>query len=169
MSLDFIPFADDPDVIEERMKSLVKPSKLDRIAKAEQDDRDFETLKRAVYKAVNFRDKFECVVCGRKGNPESTSMLDRLHHCHVVDASRGGAMATGNIFLADVRCHLLFIHGHGGKGKQLRVMDGFTNADAGLEFEIDEAAVVHVFGNREIPKHVHIVLPNGERQLKEAV
>lgn len=138
-----------------------KKTKLDRIADKKKAMRDAEEQKIDVYKVVDQRDEFRCVICGRKGNPYATTLLGRLHHCHVKDASLGGELVTSNIFLGCSECHLLRIH-----GKQIRVIDEHANADEGLEFEIDEAAVVHTFGNRAIPQHVHIVLPSGERQIR---
>jgi 5-methylcytosine-specific restriction endonuclease McrA len=159
MSLDFIPFADDPDVVQERVKSLVKSSRVQRIAGKRKDSRAEDAAWIAVCKVVNERDEYQCDCCGRKGNPLAMSVLDMLHHHHIVYRSAGGLDTTENLVLFCSECHAAE---HAG---QLRIIG--TNANETLFYEVVEAVVLHIFGRRELPKRVHIVLPNGERQLKE--
>lgn len=40
-------------------------------------------------KVVDERDGYRCRVCGSRGSPTSTSLLNRLHHHHLVFRSRG--------------------------------------------------------------------------------
>lgn len=128
-----------------------KPSKLDRVLREQDVKSRREKAKRDAYALVDVRDHRQCIICGRKGNPYATTTLGRLHHCHLRDASLLGAMASKNIFLGCWICHAL-IH-----AKQLTPIG--TNADEGLTFDIEEAAVVHVFGANVLPKHVRIILP----------
>ena len=117
--------------------------KIDAKAKAEK-------VQREAYAAVDARDKKRCRCCGRKGNPNATTTLGRIHRAHIQDASKGGAMAAGNLVSLCWICHALE------HGKQLHVIG--TNADLpAMRFEIHEAAVVDVFGARVLPKHVRIV------------
>jgi hypothetical protein len=113
--------------------------------------RDADALKREVYAEVDQRDDKHCRCCGRRGNPNATTTLGRIHRAHILDSSRGGEMASWNI------CSLCWIcHALEHTGTQLF----FVGTDANkltLGFEIHEAAVVDVFGNRELPKHVHII------------
>jgi hypothetical protein len=159
MSLDFIPFADDPDVVEERMKSLVKPSKLDRVLARRDEKRDAEKLERIVNAEVDARDKKQCRCCERKADSNASTLLERLHRHHIVYRSALGEESAANKVSLCAWCHAAE---HAG---QLKIIG--TNANERLEFEIAEAAVVAIFGTRQLPAWVHIVLPNGERQLKE--
>jgi hypothetical protein len=45
---------------------------------------------KACYAEVDKRDGKRCRVCGRQGKPGAASMLDRLHHHHMILRSRGG-------------------------------------------------------------------------------
>lgn len=127
-----------------------KPNKLDRVLREQDEKRETEATKRRVYKAVDLRDERKCRCCGRQGNPNATTTLGRLHHVHLEDASLLGPMDESNVYLGCWICHAL-IH-----AKQLFPL-GTTVSD--LSFEIEEAAVVHVFGANELPKHVRIILP----------
>ena len=111
--------------------------------------RDAERHERAVYAEVDARDLKRCRICMRRGNPYAVDALGRIHRCHIKDASRGGEFAARNIFSGCWICHSL-IH-----AKQVFVLG--TNANARLEFEIEEAAVIDVFGTRPVPSHVHII------------
>lgn len=133
-----------------------KPSKLDRVLREQQDKRETDALKRTVYREVDQLDERKCRCCGRHGNPYATTTLGRLHHAHLIDASLGGEMSIFNIYLLCWICHAL-VH-----AKQVFPIG--LNARQ-VAFEIYEAAVVHVFGSDPLPKHVAIVLPNGERHL----
>jgi 5-methylcytosine-specific restriction endonuclease McrA len=122
-----------------------RPSILDKREK----QRDALSLKRRVYQAVDERDQRMCRCCGRKGNPESTTALGRIHRTHIRDASRGGALSTENIVLLCWLCHALE------HAKQLHILG--TDANEAIGFEMHEAAVVEVFGSKPLPPHVHIV------------
>jgi len=135
-----------------------KPSKLDRVLREEAEKREAEAVKRQVYRDVDLRDERRCIICGRHGNPNATTTLGRLHRVHLVDLSLGGEMSTRHVYLGCWICHAV-IH-----AKQLFPVGMDANQD--LRFEILEAAVVHVFGSQELPKHVSIITPDGERRLK---
>ncbi len=134
--------------------AMPKPSKLDRVLRAQDEKREAERAKRETYAVVDVRDNRRCRCCARQGNPYATTTLGRLHHVHLLDASLLGPMSPENVYLGCWLCHAL-IH-----AKQLRPIG--ENANELLQFEIDEAAVVHVFGTDELPKHVSIVLPHVE-------
>ncbi len=95
---------------------------------------------RSVWMSVSIRDRHQCRCCGRN---------DGLHHHHLVYRSRGGVETTENVALICAFCHAL-IH-----TRQLWIVG--TNADRPLRFEIHEAAVVDIFGTKELPRHVSIV------------
>jgi hypothetical protein len=127
------------------------PKPRPRILEKREAARELEKLKRQVYAAVDARDQKRCRVCNRRGNPYALDPLGKIHHCHIQDASLGGAMSTENVFSGCWICHAL-IH-----AKQLFVIG--RNANEWLEFEVMEAAVVEVFGTRHLPPHVRIILP----------
>lgn len=108
------------------------------------DKRDISREKlqrqRSVYAAVNARDEHRCRCCGRK---------TQLHHHHLVYRSKQGADSTENVLLLDAGCHAL-LH-----ARQLWIFG--KNADKRLTFEIDERAVVDVFGTKPLPRDVRIV------------
>jgi hypothetical protein len=112
--------------------------------------RERERVQQSVSAAVNERDGYACRCCGRQKGRGIT-----LHRHHLTYRSRGGPDSTENECLVCALCHAL-IH-----ARQLWVLG--TDADTVLRFEIDEAAVVEIFGTRELPKHVRIVLPAGRR------
>ena len=102
--------------------------------------RERETIRRSVYAAVSARDEHQCRCCGRK---------ESLHHHHLTFRSKGGGDETSNICLLDAGCHAM-LH-----ARQLWILG--KNADRRLTFEVAEAAVVDLFGVKELPKHVHII------------
>lgn len=79
---------------------------------------------RACCKGVDVRDKGRCRVCGRRGNPESASLLDRLHRHHITMRSKGRDDSTSNVVSVCSDCHAE-LHRH--------VMDIRGDADAGVE------------------------------------
>lgn len=125
------------------------PKPRPRVLDKRDDSREADRLKRAVYAEIDARDQKRCRVCGRRGNPYATEALGRIHRCHIKNASAGGEMSSRNLFSGCWICHAL-IH-----AKQLFVIG--RNAWKDLRFEIDERAVLDVFGARELPKHVRIV------------
>jgi hypothetical protein len=60
---------------------------------------------RACYAEVDTRDGLRCRVCGRAGNPRAASMLDRIHHHHMVYRSRGGQHEPNAVLSLCARCH----------------------------------------------------------------
>lgn len=102
--------------------------------------REQERVQRSVAFSVAERDRRQCRCCGRG---------DKLHHHHLTFRSRGGEDSTANELLLCAYCHAL-VH-----ARQLWIHG--TNADTRLTFEIHEAAVVDIFGNKELPSHVRMV------------
>jgi hypothetical protein len=102
--------------------------------------RDREAVRRSVYAAVDARDERACRCCGRR---------EKLHHHHLTYRSKGGGDETSNVLLLCQFCHAL-LH-----ARQLWILG--KNADRRLTFEITEAAVVDLFGVKELPKGVSIV------------
>ena len=102
--------------------------------------REKDSLRRSVYAAVSARDEHQCRCCGRREN---------LHHHHLTFRSRGGGDCTSNILLLDAGCHAM-LH-----ARQLWILG--KNADKRISFEVHEAAVVDLFGVRELPKCVSII------------
>lgn len=103
--------------------------------------REVENRRRSVYAAVDQRDQRQCRCCGRR---------EKLHHHHLTFRSKGGMDETSNICLLCSYCHAL-LH-----ARQLWVMG--KNADKRLTWEIHESAVVDLFGTRELPRDVRIVV-----------
>jgi hypothetical protein len=128
---------------------MLFPKPAPRIFSKRDDQREADRIRREVYAAVDARDQKRCRCCDRRGNPYALDPLGKIHRCHIVDASRGGAMSAENIFSGCWICHAL-IH-----AKQLFVVG--TNANKPLRFELHEAAVVEAFGVRLLPKHVRII------------
>lgn len=93
----------------------------------------------AVHAAVRQRDSRQCRCCGKPAT----------HQHHIVYRSKGGENSSENLITLDAGCHAL-IH-----ARQLWIIG--TNADKWLLFDVDEAAVVDVFGVKPVPSHVRIV------------
>ena len=105
--------------------------------------RERMALRRTVYAAVDARDERSCRCCGRR---------EKLHHHHLTFRSKGGGDETSNVLLLDVLCHAL-LH-----ARQLWILG--KNADKRLTFEIAEAAVIDLFGTKQVPRDVRIVAPS---------
>lgn len=60
---------------------------------------------RACYKAVDERDKRRCRVCGKKGSPTATGLLERIHRHHMVYRSRGGQHEPDSVVSVCSQCH----------------------------------------------------------------
>lgn len=97
------------------------------------------TLRR-VYLAVDIRDQRCCRCCGRK---------EQLHRHHLTFRSKGGGDVTENLVTLCAGCHSL-LH-----ARQLWILG--KNADKRLTFELDERAVIDVFGTKALPADVRIV------------
>jgi hypothetical protein len=96
---------------------------------------------RRVHLAVDVRDGRQCRCCGRH---------EKLHKHHITFRSKGGGDTTENLVTLCGYCHAL-IH-----ARQLWILG--KNADKRLTFEIAEAAVVDLFGVKELPRDVRIVV-----------
>ncbi len=106
--------------------------------------RERERIAQAVRAAVDERDGHACRCCGRqKGRGIA------MHRHHLTFRSRGGQDTTQNECLVCALCHAL-IH-----ARQLHIFG--KDADKRLTFEIHEAAVVDIFGSRELPPHVRMI------------
>lgn len=60
---------------------------------------------RLCYRQVDQRDGGRCRVCKRRGNPYATTLLDRLHHHHLIYRSRGGTDEPENVASICAQCH----------------------------------------------------------------
>lgn len=117
-----------------------QPRPRPRVLDKRDTDREIAAIERSVRSAVQVRDEHACRCCGRK---------DALHLHHLTYRSRGGKWSTENIVLICAICHAL-LH-----ARQLWIVG--TNADRRLRFEIDERAVIDVFGHKPVPRDVRIV------------
>jgi hypothetical protein len=104
---------------------------------------------RAVYAAVDARDRGRCVLTGVRANPYATTLLERLHHHHIVQRGSGqGPTETWNIVSVSAIVHAL-LHQN-----RLAVKG---NADKKLTWTIKADAVVECFGRRAVPAGVRVV------------
>jgi hypothetical protein len=117
--------------------------------------REQERQQREVYAIVAQRDQYRCRCCGRSGKYDATVAADALHRHHLIYRSKSGADTTSNLLTLCAICHSL-IH-----ARQLWPLE--TDADAQVRFEMHEAAVVDVFGTRQVPGHVRIVASSRRR------
>lgn len=138
--------------------AVPKPTKLDRVLARKREQLDEKALENRVNQLVDQRDKKTCRCCGRSGNPHSTTLLERIHRHHIRYRSAVGEESSANKVSLCAWCHAAE---HAG---QLDIIG--EDANGLLAFEIEEAAVVAIFGTRPLPPQVHIVLPNGERQIE---
>lgn len=101
-----------------------------------------------VYHLVDLRDERKCRCCARRGSSRATTLLQKLHHDHIVERSLGGATETANVCLLCARCHEL---------KTAHVIDPEGNPDAGtLIFTMPGAVAHEIFKGRRRPAHVRI-------------
>lgn len=63
------------------------------------------TQRRKVYQAVNVRDRYRCVACGKPADPRALDMMRHGHHHHIQYRSRGGKDTTANVVLLCARDH----------------------------------------------------------------
>lgn len=126
------------------------PKPRPRIFDQIEERREADSLKRAVYAEVDARDQRLCRCCGRKGNPNATTAIGRIHRAHIRDASRGGQLAAWNLCSLCWICHALE------HAKQLFFIGKDANSPR-LGFEIHEAAVIDVFGTQPLPRQVRII------------
>jgi hypothetical protein len=63
------------------------------------------TAERQCYADVDKRDGRRCRVCGRQARPGVASMLDRLHHHHMILRSRGGQHEPSSVISLCAGCH----------------------------------------------------------------
>lgn len=124
--------------------------KRSRVLDMVDDRKDREREKRAVYREVDVRDGKRCRCCGRKGNPQALGVLGRIHRCHIHDAGTRGPMTASNLV------SLCWICAGLETVKQLFFLG--TDANRDMNFEIMDAAVEEVFGDKPLPPHVRIVL-----------
>ena len=113
------------------------------------DARTVAKHKREVYAEVDERDGRRCRCCGRKGNPHAVGVLGKIHRCHIHDAGTLGPMSARNLCSLCSTCAALET------AKQLFFVG--TNANRPMKFEVMDAAVEEIFGDRELPPHVRII------------
>jgi 5-methylcytosine-specific restriction endonuclease McrA len=83
----------------------VRPGQLSRL-QAKQQRRTQEALEiRMCYRAVDERDGGRCRVCKKRGHPQATTLLDRLHRHHLIYRSRGGTHEPENVVTVCASCH----------------------------------------------------------------
>jgi hypothetical protein len=85
------------------MTSISKPisraeERQDRLAMRKQ-------IERAVYRAVDARDKYRCRACGARCSPSASSLLERAHRHHITFRSAGGQTVTSNVATVCATCH----------------------------------------------------------------
>jgi hypothetical protein len=85
--------------------SMLRFPKPSRLAEKDAKRREDARAEAACYRLVDRRDGYCCRLCGRRGNPQSVSLLDRLHHHHVTERSRGGEHTSANVILVCAFCH----------------------------------------------------------------
>jgi 5-methylcytosine-specific restriction endonuclease McrA len=121
-------------------------------ARALDDDEESRSAKqhqKAVYAVVDVRDKRQCTICGRRGNPNATTTLGKLHHEHLKELSLGGPTKTSNVVLACWICHPF---------KTAHQIEPTGNPDRGtLRYTVTGAAAKVIFKCRRPPAHVRIV------------
>lgn len=110
---------------------------------------DRERELRSVYAEVAARDEHRCRCCARSGT-YGIGGEKALHRHHIEYRSKGGPDTAENLVTLCALCHALE---H--VARQLWILG--TNANTRLKFEIHEAAVIDVFGTRQLPAHVRIV------------
>lgn len=104
---------------------------------------------RAVYAKVDARDRSRCQLTGVRANPYAATILERLHHHHIVQRGSGqGPTETWNIVSVSALVHSL-LH------QNRLVVTG--NADKKLTWTIKADAVVECFGRRAVPPGVRVV------------
>jgi hypothetical protein len=86
-------------------------SKLDqlgssRLARKLQKKADNDKRWKECVAACNERDEFRCRVCGRYGNPRSRTMLNMIHHHHLIpNERRCGIHEVSRVISLCARCH----------------------------------------------------------------
>lgn len=131
-------------------KSLFKWDQKSREAEKRQEEKADDKHERKVYAKVDQRDELRCVVSGLKGNPYSTSPLERLHHHHILQKGRDrGPTETWNVCLVHRITHKL-IH------KNALTIEG--NANKKLVIAIKAGvSMKELFGDRRPPAHVRVI------------
>jgi hypothetical protein len=120
-----------------------------RALEADADAKDAKAHERKVYAAVDGRDKKRCQCCGRRGNPNATTTLGKLHHEHLRELSLGGTTTPTNVWLACWICQPF---------KSAHQLDPIGNPEkAPLRFTVTEAAAAVIFKGRHRPAHVRIL------------
>ena len=118
------------------------PSRHD--AKADRK-REAEALERAVFAAVDARDKRICRCCGHRSNIDGVGLLDRGHRHHITYRSKGGAMSQVNICLLCADCHAEVHH---------KRLDVRGNAEEALSFWRRDEAGAWYCVRQEVAPHV---------------
>jgi hypothetical protein len=122
-----------------------------RVVKQVADAREVEAEKRRAYRQVDFRDGKRCRCCGRRGDPNATTTLGRIHRCHIHDAGTLGEMDAANLV------SLCWICAGFETVKQL-FFEGTDANDPDLTFGVLDVVVPEIFSENPLPPHVHIVL-----------
>jgi hypothetical protein len=116
---------------------------------AEDDARTANRHERVVYAKVDQRDKNQCTCCDRRGNPNATTTLGKLHHEHLVEKSLQGPTETWNVALVCWICHPY---------KTAHLLEPHGDPDKGtLRYTVTVLAAKVIFKGRTRPAHVRIV------------
>ncbi len=76
-----------------------------RVARKQQRRTEDAAALKACYAAVDARDGYLCRVCGKRGSPTATTLLERIHRHHLIYRSRGGRHETRNVLSLCSVCH----------------------------------------------------------------
>jgi hypothetical protein len=113
VSLDFIPFADDPDVVEERARSLAKPSRVERMLQERKDKAEIKTARDDAKREAKARDSHRCRWPKEDHETPGHVCLGQLESAHQIAIGMGGEKAplsrtsTSALFTA---CALIHQH-----------------------------------------------------------
>lgn len=100
------------------MSGLLFPKPAPRVIARTAREAVKATQRRQVYQAVNVRDRYRCVACGKPADPRALDMMRHGHHHHIQYRSQLGPTTTANVALlcpichADVHAHRLTIMGN---------------------------------------------------------
>lgn len=122
------------------------PKAIDKEAEAKKAAK----AKREVDKEVDRRDGKKCRCCGRKGNPNATTTLGKIHRAHIVDASKGGPYSAENLCSLCWICHA-FEHAK-------KLFFAVHDANKPMKFLIAKSVAEDIFGKgKKPPKFVKLL------------
>lgn len=129
-----------------------KPPRREKVKRAKVKAEDKH--ERIVYAAVDRRDKLRCRVTGRQGDPYSTSLLDKLHHHHILQKGRDlGPTETWNVISLHASTHSA-LHDN-----ELTIEGSADpNEEWPLRIGLKASAAESLFGKgRRVPAHITVI------------